>query len=213
VHSRTKRLNRFTLAIIALAFAMLPATWLRAQTPAAPRSAPPVKVIIETSLGEIAVDLDSARAPITVTNFLKYVDAGSYNAGRFHRTVTMQNQAQNPVKIEVVQAGPAQGAARFPAIELERTNVTGLTHKDGVLSMARAGPNTATGDFFICIGNNNSSLDFAGQRNADGQGFAAFGMVTSGMDIVKKIQASPATGPNPQSLTPPITITRIRRVK
>jgi peptidyl-prolyl cis-trans isomerase A (cyclophilin A) len=182
-----------------------------AQAPA--RAVAPVKVIIETSLGEIAVDLDSAKAPITVTNFLKYVDAGSYNAGRFHRTVTMQNQVADSVKIEVIQAGPAMGATRFPAITLERTNETGIKHKDGVLSMARSAPNTATGDFFICIGNNNSSLDFAGNRNLDGQGFAAFGQVTSGMDVVKKIQASPAGGARGQSLTTPVVITRIRRVK
>jgi peptidyl-prolyl cis-trans isomerase A (cyclophilin A) len=125
----------------------------------------------------------------------------------------MQNQPRDTVKIEVIQGGPAQGATRFPPIELERTNVTGITHTDGVISMARSGPNTATGDFFICIGNNNASLDFAGHRNLDGQGFAAFGVVTSGMDIVKKIQASPGAGPVGQTLTPPISITRIRRAK
>jgi peptidyl-prolyl cis-trans isomerase A (cyclophilin A) len=169
-----------------------------------------VSVVIETAAGNISVDLDSAKAPITVTNFLRYVDAGSYNGGRFHRAVTMANQPNNAVKIEVIQAGPSQvpGTQRFPAIELERTSVTGITHKDGVISMARAGPNTATGDFFICI-NDQPSLDFGGARNPDGQGFAAFGRVTSGMDVVKKIQSSPLN--NAQALTPPIAITRIRR--
>jgi peptidyl-prolyl cis-trans isomerase A (cyclophilin A) len=76
--------------------------------------------------------------------------------------------------------------------------------------MARSGPNSATGDFFICI-NDQPSLDFGGARNADGQGFAAFGRVTSGMDVVKKIQTSPLN--NAQSLTPPIAITRIRRAR
>jgi peptidyl-prolyl cis-trans isomerase A (cyclophilin A) len=87
--------------------------------------------------------------------------------------------------------------------------VTGLRHVDGTLSMARAGPNTATSDFFICVGDQ-PSLDFGGHRNLDGQGFAAFGKVTNGMDVVKRIQASAAEG---QRLTPPITITRIVRVR
>jgi peptidyl-prolyl cis-trans isomerase A (cyclophilin A) len=76
--------------------------------------------------------------------------------------------------------------------------------------MARSGPDTATSDFFICIGDQ-LSLDFGGARNADGQGFAAFGRVTRGMDVVRRIQASAATGTNPQTLTPPVAITGARR--
>jgi peptidyl-prolyl cis-trans isomerase A (cyclophilin A) len=168
-----------------------------------------VKITIETSLGRIEPELDSARAPGTVTNFLRYVDAHAYEGGRFHRTVTMANQPNNAVKIEVIQAGPApeKASAGFPPIPLERTGVTGLHHEDGTLSMARGGPDTATGDFFICIGAQ-PELDFGGKRNADGQGFAAFGRVTNGMDIVRKIQASPADA---QRLTPSITIVGITR--
>lgn len=168
-----------------------------------------VHVIITTSAGVIEADLDSAHAPITVTNFLRYVDAHRYDGGRFHRTVTQGNQPNNDVKIEVIQGGTArvQGAQSWPAIELERTNVTRITHEDGVLSMARGGPNTATSDFFITIGPQHE-LDFGGKRNADGQGFAAFGRVTKGADIVRVIQRSPATD---QNLTPPISILNIKR--
>jgi peptidyl-prolyl cis-trans isomerase A (cyclophilin A) len=170
-----------------------------------------VRVTIQTELGNIEIAVDSAHAPKTAANFLRYVDAGRYEGGRFHRTVTMANQPTNNVKIEVVQwsASPRGEREAFPAIELERTSVTGLKHVDGAISMARAGPNTATSDVFICIGDQ-PSLDFAGARNADGQGFAAFGQVTSGMDVVRRIQASPANG---QTLTPPIRIVNIVRAR
>jgi len=142
-------------------------------------------------------------------NFLKYVDAGHYDGGRFHRTVRMDNQPANKVKIEVVQAGvdPNKEKAGFAPIKLERTNQTGLHHENGTLSMARDGPDTATSDFFICIGPQ-PSLDYEGKRNPDGQGFAAFGRVVKGMDIVRKVQASTA---EEQKLTPPIKILKIRR--
>lgn len=168
-----------------------------------------VRIAIETTDGKIIADLDSARAPVTVTNFLRYVDGGFYNGGLFHRTVTPANQPNDSVKIGVIQGGadPTR-APGFPAIPLERTNATGLRHLDGTLSMARAGPNTATSDFFICIGNQ-PPLDFGGHRNPDGQGFAAFGRVVEGMSVVRAIQKSKADG---QRLDPPVPILRIRRV-
>jgi len=137
------------------------------------------------------------------------VDAGHYDGGWFHRTVTMDNQPASKIKIEVVQAGvnPNKEKAGFAPIQLERTSQTGLHHENGTLSMARDQPDTATSDFFICIGPQ-PSLDFGGQRNPDGQGFAAFGRLVNGMDIVKKIQASNA---EEQKLTPPIKILGIRR--
>lgn len=168
-----------------------------------------VNVVIETDRGVIHAALDSARAPRTVANFLKYVDGGFYTGGRFHRSVTPANQPRDSVRIEVIQGGanPSPEAKGFPPIELERTSQTGLKHLDGTLSMARGGPNTATSDFFICIGAQ-PSLDFGGHRNLDGQGFAAFGQVTSGMDVVRAIQSSPVDA---QRLTPPIAIKRIAR--
>jgi peptidyl-prolyl cis-trans isomerase A (cyclophilin A) len=173
--------------------------------------APPaaVRVVLDTTLGEIELEVDVARAPRTAANFLRYVDAGHYAGGRFHRTVRLDNQPGKTVLIEVVQAGvnPSHEKDGFPAIPLERTRETGLKHADGTLSMARDGPDTATSDFFICIGAQ-PELDFAGKRNPDGQGFAAFGKVVRGMDVVRRIQGSPADG---QSLTPPVTIRSARR--
>jgi peptidyl-prolyl cis-trans isomerase A (cyclophilin A) len=164
---------------------------------------------LTTELGVIEAELLADQAPATVANFLKYVDAGHYTGGVFHRTVKLKpdNQPGNAVKIEVIQGGvnPDFAEKDWPAIALERTRNTGLKHLDGTLSMARAGPDTATSDFFICIGDQ-PALDFGGQRNPDGQGFAAFGRVTKGLDIVKKIQMAPADG---QKLTPPVRILKI----
>lgn len=170
-----------------------------------------VRIVIETERGDIAVSLDSARAPISVANFLRYVDGGYYAGGVFHRTVTAGNQPTDSVRIEVIQGGPnpQPKGPGFPPVELERTNVTGLKHVDGTISMARAGPNTATSDFFICVGDQ-PALDFGGHRNRDGQGFAAFGQVTSGMNVVRAIQTSAAVG---QRLAPPVVIRAIRRVR
>jgi peptidyl-prolyl cis-trans isomerase A (cyclophilin A) len=174
-----------------------------------------VRIVIETELGSIEAEIDTVHAAATAANFLKYVDGGFYSGGRFHRTVTPDNQPNNNVKIEVIQASinPDRDKDGFPAIPLERTSVTGLQHKDGTISMARSGPDTATSDFFICIGDQ-PSLDFGGARNPDGQGFAAFGRVIKGMDVVRKIQAAPTNKApaNPQTLNPPIRIISIRRL-
>jgi peptidyl-prolyl cis-trans isomerase A (cyclophilin A) len=181
--------------------------------------AKPVRVLVQTELGDIVVEVDQGQAPVTAANFLRYVDAGHYNGGTWHRTVKMDNQPESPVKIEVIQAGvnPEFAKSGFPAIALERTSVTGLLHQDGVISMARGAPDSATSGWFICI-NDQPSLDFGGARNPDGQGFAAFGRVVSGMDVVRKIQQAPAstnrtTNPEAQRLTPPITVTKVARVQ
>lgn len=179
---------------------------------AAPARTGLVAVVFETTVGEIVIEVDTVRAPITSANFLKYVDGGLYTGGRFHRTVRPETETRKDVPIEVVQATRAPRTPEtpgFPPIPLERTNVTGLTHVDGAVSMARAGVDTAAADFFICIGAQ-PLLDFGGARNADGQGFAVFGRVVSGMDVVKKIQAA-AVRPGTQTLDPPIGITNARR--
>jgi peptidyl-prolyl cis-trans isomerase A (cyclophilin A) len=168
------------------------------------------RVVVQTELGDIEIEVDSGRAPITAANFLKYVDLKHYDGGTFHRTVKMDNQPDNQIKIEVIQAGVNADRAKegFPPIALERTNKTGLLHKDGAVSMARGAPDSATSGFFICI-NDQPSLDFGGMRNPDGQGFAAFGRVVRGMDVVRRIQRAPNT--DAQRLTPPIAIIAITR--
>jgi peptidyl-prolyl cis-trans isomerase A (cyclophilin A) len=179
----------------------------------------PVRVRVQTELGDIVVEVDQAKAPNTAANFLKYVDAGHYNGGMWHRTVKMDNQPESTVKIEVIQAGvnPEMAKSGFPPIALERTSVTGLLHKDGAISMARGAPDSATSGWFICI-NDQPSLDFGGARNPDGQGFAAFGRVVSGMDVDRKIQQAPSsadrkTNTEAQRLTPPIKIVKVARLR
>jgi peptidyl-prolyl cis-trans isomerase A (cyclophilin A) len=178
----------------------------------------PVRVRVQTELGDIVVEVDQAKAPGTAANFLKYVDAGHYDGGTWHRTVKMDNQPESTIKIEVIQAGvnPDKAKSGFPPIALERTNKTGILHKDGVISMARGMPDSATSGWFICI-NDQPSLDFGGMRNPDGQGFAAFGRVVSGMDVVRKIQMAPSsadrkTNTEAQRLTPPIKILKVSRI-
>jgi peptidyl-prolyl cis-trans isomerase A (cyclophilin A) len=167
-------------------------------------------VVVQTELGDIEIEVDTAHAPGTAANFLKYVDARHYDGGTWHRTVKMDNQPDNQIKIEVIQAGvnPDRAKDSFPPIPLERTNKTGLLHKDGAVSMARGAADSATSGFFICI-NDQPSLDFGGMRNADGQGFAAFGRVVRGMDVVRRIQQAPNT--EAQKLTPPIKILAVTR--
>ena len=191
-----------------------------------------IDVVIETPMGDITIRLETAKAPITTANFLSYIDRGFYDGGRFHRTVRLDNQSNAGLKIdvtdlgiadsgetkplpndqipiEVIQGGinPALKAEQGPPIPLERTSVTRLRHRDGTISMGRTTADTAVSDFFICI-NDQPELDFGGRRNVDGQGFAAFGQVFAGMDIVRAIQTAPSEG---QSLTPPVSITKITR--
>ena len=168
------------------------------------------RVVIETPLGSMEVEVDTVRAPMTGRNFLRYVDQGSYRGGRFHRTVRPDNQPEKRVPIQVIQGGPDPLRAKdFPPIKLERTAETGLSHRDGTISMARDGPDTATSDFFICIGDQ-PELDFGGKRNSDRQGFAAFGRVVRGMDVVRQIQTARAQG---ERLKPPIEIVDITRAR
>jgi peptidyl-prolyl cis-trans isomerase A (cyclophilin A) len=168
------------------------------------------RVVIETEAGDIHVTLEDEKAPGTVANFLRYVDAGMYDGGRFHRVVRMDNQPNDTIRIEVIQGGVnlERMAENGDPIPLERTSVTGLRHLDGTISMARFKPDSAVSDFFICIGDQ-PELDFGGKRNADGQGFAAFGQVTEGMDVVRKIQSGTTDG---QTLIFPARIISIRRV-
>lgn len=201
-------MNKRCLLVAALALGV---TLLDAQTK-------PTRVLVQTELGDIVIEVDHARALGTSANFLKYVDAGHYNGGTFHRTVKMDNQPESTIKIEVIQAGVNADHAKsgFPPIALERTNVTGITHKDGAVSMARGQPDSATAGWFICI-NDQPSLDFGGKRNPDGQGFGAFGRVVSGMDVVRRIQMAPSsadrmTNTEAQRLTPAIKIVKATRV-
>ncbi|WP_297099856.1 peptidylprolyl isomerase [uncultured Draconibacterium sp.] len=166
------------------------------------------RVKMQTDLGNIVVEIDTINAPISAKNFLKHVEAGTYKNACFYRVVQMDNQPNNDVKIDVIQGG-MYTEPRFETIkpiEHETTETTGLKHLDGTLSMARSEPGTASTEFFICVGDQ-PELDFGGKRNPDGQGFAAFGQVVSGMDVVRKIQQQKD---KQQTLVEKVKITEMR---
>lgn len=168
------------------------------------------KAIIETKFGIIEIELYVDKAPVTANNFIRYIKENRFEEGTFYRTVTLKNQPQNNIKIEVIQGGLYEDnhPQMLPPIKHENTRETEILHKNGVISMARYEPGTATSEFFICVGDQ-PSLDYGGARNTDNQGFAAFGKVVSGMDIVKKIQNQPETG---QYLNPRIKILSVTLV-
>ncbi len=151
------------------------------------------KVVIETRLGNITLELFGKKAPVTVKNFLHYVETGKYDRACFYRVVTPKNQPGRIVKIEVIQGGLeyVMNIDTIPGIPHETTTQTDIHHLDGIISMARDKPGSASTEFFICIGDQ-PELDFGGKRNPDGQGFAAFGRVISGMEVVRLIQQMPA---------------------
>jgi len=153
-------------------------------------------VIIETGLGDIEVELFPDQAPKTVAAFLAYVDSGFYDKSSFYRVLkTDEFPTENNTGIiqgGIWQTNPARKVT-IPGIEHETTKQTGLSHQSGTISLARTTPGSANTEFFICIGDQ-SPLDFGRRGTEDGQGYAAFGKVYKGMDIVRKIQAKKSHG-------------------
>lgn len=152
-----------------------------------------IKVDIETELGRFTLALEQDKAPITVANFLRYVDGGHISGVTAYRIVTLGNQPAATVhRIEVVQWGRKAVDDAYddllPGIEHEPTSVTGIRHENMTISMARYAPGTAGAGFFICIGDQ-PLLDEGGARNPDLLGFAAFGKVVDGEDVVRAIFA------------------------
>jgi len=153
-----------------------------------------VHVVLETTQGDIHMDIAVQAAPVSAGSFLEYMDKGLYEGAAFYRTVRKENDNGSPV-IEVIQGGIIDVSKSLPPIAHETTEQTAIKHTNGTLSLARGGPGTASGAaFFISIGDN-PSLDFGGQRNKDGLGFASFGRVIKGMDVVKKIHQLPSDQP------------------
>jgi peptidyl-prolyl cis-trans isomerase A (cyclophilin A) len=178
------------------------------------RAAAPSDVVrtrVDTEIGAFEIEVDRRVAPVTVANYLAYVDRGLLDRARVYRVVTLANQSPDVgARIEVVQWGLDTDDDRppLPPIAHETTRETGLRHLDGTVSMARSAPGTASSEFFVCVGDQ-PSLDFGGARNPDGQGFAAFGRVASGQEVVRALHAK---GQAEQRLTPPIAIRSVRRV-
>ncbi len=177
----------------------------------------PVRVTMVTSFGDVQLELYTGMAPLSANNFLRYVDGGHYDGSTFYRTVRYANDNGKP-KIEVIQGGRGDAEAPFAAIAHETTEQTGILHTDGVISMARDGVGSATSEFFICIGDQ-PGLDFGAVRNPDLQGFAAFGRVVSGMDVIRRIHQSPSDAPTEsayvagQIIEEPVLIESIRRIE
>ena len=169
----------------------------------------PPRVVMQTDLGKIILEVYPERAPITVANFLRYVDEGRLDSASFYRAVTLDNQPNDSIRIEVIQGGlRGHRDMVLPRIAHETTEATGVRHLDGTISMARAAVGTTSSEFFICIGDQ-PALDYGGNRNLDGQGFAAFGRVVEGMDVVRAIQSGEARG---QMLNEPVRIMAAARL-
>ena len=168
-------------------------------------------ILIKTELGDITAELYAEQAPVTVANFLRYISEKTYHNSTFYRVVSPQNRADNfvptTVDISVIQGGIGmdENPKKHAPIALETTQQTGLKHLDGTFSMSRFEPGSSNSEFFICI-DDQPELDFGGKRNPDGQGFAAFGRVIEGMEVVRKIHACPAKG---QWFEPPVKIISI----
>jgi peptidyl-prolyl cis-trans isomerase A (cyclophilin A) len=174
------------------------------------------RIVMETAVGEIEIEIYEQQAPVTADNFLRLADGGHLDGATFYRTVSPSNDNGSPV-ISVIQGGLGEAPSPFSPIAHETTRETGLAHLDGTISMARAEVGTASSEFFICIGDQ-PALDFGGARNSDGQGFAAFGRVVRGMNVVRRIHSLPANAPTDsdyvkgQLLDDQVTILSVRRL-
>ncbi|MDI1365631.1 MAG: peptidylprolyl isomerase [bacterium] len=191
---------------------LLGAAGLLAASPLRARAAAKPRVAIQTGHGLIVVELELEKAPVTAANFLRYVDAHKYDGGDFYRA----SRTKGAPRSGSIQGGPPVRARRYAPIAHESTRKTGLKHLAGTISMARNEPGSATADFFICA----SALPYLDAHPGapgDNQGFAAFGTVVQGLNVVKKILAlpTPGDGPTPgmkgQMLDPRVPILSMKR--
>lgn len=173
-------------------------------------------MVLETALGDIEIDVYTRAAPVSAANFLHYVDSGLYDGEGFYRAVRTETDPRGQ-GMEIIQGGVIDIDEASDYLVHETTDITGLSHINGAISIARGDPGTGSAAyFFISIGNN-TALDYGGERNPDGQGYAVFGQVISGMDVVQGIQAQETKGASDseytvdQILTDPVIITRARR--
>ena len=202
-------------ALLALpALAQTPAT-----TPAPPTTTPAValalpRVALETSEGRIVLELETAKAPVTAKNFLRYVDNKRFDGAVFFRA----SKTPGAPQYGLLQGGLQGDVSKmYPPIAHEPTTQTGLKHLDGTISMGRFAPGTARADFFILLGEA-TYLDADPKQPGDNLGFAAFGRVVEGMDVVKKIHAMPLSPTKGEGvmkgeiLENPVKIVSARRV-
>jgi peptidyl-prolyl cis-trans isomerase A (cyclophilin A) len=167
-------------------------------------------VVIETGEGDIEIELYPGQAPKSVAAFLTYIKRGYYKRSSFYRVLNDDNQPSNAPKAALIQGGTYRSQPKLndtlPGIPHESTDQTKILHTDGAISLARTAPGTATTEFFICIGDQ-PGFDFGGENNADKQGYAAFGKVVKGMDVVRSIYHMRE---NDQYFDPPVDIYNIK---
>ena len=199
-------LTRIVLALSLFAAAPVPAQTVPPPAPAEDL----VKVALDTEAGRIVLALDRGRAPLSTANFLKYVDAKRYDGEPFYRSVTAEGSG-------FIQGGIRSDSLKlFPPVAHEPTNKTGLKHVAGTVSLARLEPGTARADFFI-LTTDIPGFD-AGGYGGDADGFAAFGRVVEGMDVVARISASPVSPTMGEGvmkgelLDPPVKIIKASRL-
>lgn len=169
-----------------------------------------VPLVIKTMEGNIHLSVYPGKAPVSSKAFLELVDKGLYRDASFYRVMNIYNQPSDAYKAEFVQGGLwlKKGAREgIPMIPHETTAQTGIFHETGTISFARNEPGTASSEFFICV-DDQPGLDYGGENNPDGQGYAAFGIVTRGMDVVRRIYEKPDTR---QMLHNPVVILDIDR--
>jgi peptidyl-prolyl cis-trans isomerase A (cyclophilin A) len=169
-------------------------------------------VLIETKFGDIEVEIYPDRAPETCKAFLSYIKQGLYNNSSFYRVLNSDNQASDAPKAELIQGGIWQTnpdkLQTLKGIPHETTKRTGILHKTGTISLAREEPGTASSEFFIVIGDQ-PGYDSGGVNNPDHLGYAAFGRVVRGMDVVLLLYNKPERG---QSFDPPVPIYDIKEL-
>jgi len=169
-------------------------------------------IAIRTGAGDIEIELYPDQAPKTVAAFLSFVDSGFYKNSSFYRVLNADNQSSDAPKSTLIQGGlwksDYKKALSLQTIPHESTKQTHLQHKDGTISLARTAPGTAGSEFFLCVGDQ-PGFDYGGENNPDGQGYAAFGKVVKGMDVLRNIYNRPE---NNQSFDPPIAIYDIVRL-
>lgn len=187
-----------------LLFLLVVAAMGCSQQPAANR------IVIETQYGDIEAELYPDKAPKSVAAILSYIDSGFYKRSSFYRILSQDNQPMGSAPAELIQGGLwglRKSKEYLPGITHEPTSVTGLRHLNGSLSLARQDTGKATTEFFICIGDQ-PGFDYGGENNPDKQGYAVFGKVVKGMDIVLKIYRRPEEN---QFFDPQIDILEIRK--
>ena len=207
----------FLIRLAAAATVLAAGAALAQSPPPAPATpaAGTVRVVLTTAEGPVTVEVEKDKAPITAANFLRYVDQKRLDGATFYRAARAPGA---PADYGLVQFGVRNAPKKvLPPIAHEPTSKTGLSHVSGTLSMARGAPGTASGDFFIVVGDM-TSLDADPKASGDNQGFAAFGRVVDGMDVVKKILAAPiSTAPGGafpgETLAAPVAIATARRAQ